>query len=288
MSRLSEPGAVREILARHGLHLSKALGQNFLINPTVCPRMAALCGAGPQLPVLEVGPGLGALTWELAQVAQKVVSVELDRRLFPVLAETLSGLSNVELVEGDILALDLPALVREHLDGGPFCVCANLPYYITSPILMKLLETPLPLRSVTVLVQKEAAQRICAPPGDRACGAVSASVWYHAQPSLLFPVGRGSFLPPPQVDSAVLRLEIRSAPPVSVADEDAFFRLVRSAFAQRRKTAANSIAAAGQYTKAQVEAVLAQLGLPAAVRAERLTLEQLAALSNGLAAGPRP
>lgn len=282
MSRLSEPGYVREVLTRHGLHLSKAMGQNFLVNPTVCPKMAALCGADGHTPVLEIGPGMGALTAELSAVAEKVVAVELDRRLFPVLAETLADCKNVELVQGDILKLDLQRLAAEKFGGEVFCVCANLPYYITSPILMRLLETPLPLRSITVMVQKEAAQRICAAPGERECGAVSATVWYHAQPRLLFQVSRGSFLPPPKVDSAVLRLDLRAAPPVQVDDEVRFFEMVRAAFAQRRKTAANSICAAGRYKKAQVEAALTAIGARANARAEELTLPQLAALANQL------
>lgn len=282
MSRLSDPNYIREVLARHGFRFSKALGQNFLVNPGVCPRMAAECGADHSTGVVEIGPGMGVLTWELSQVAKKVVAVELDRRLFPVLEETLSDCGNVELVEGDVLKLDLHALIEEKFDGEEVCVCANLPYYITSPVIMTLLESGLPLKSVTVMVQKEAAKRICAPPGSRECGAVSASVWYHAEPRLLFQVNRGSFLPPPNVDSAVIRLDLRKAPPVQVGDEAAFFGMVRSAFAQRRKTAANSISSAGKYPKEQVENALEQMGVARNVRAEQLTLEQLAELANQL------
>lgn len=282
MRRLSDPGMIKEVLARHGFRFSKALGQNFLINPGVCPRMAAECGAGKDTGVIEIGPGMGVLTWELSQVAKKVVAIELDRRLFPVLEETLEDCPNVELVEGDVLKLDLDALIREKFDGEEVCVCANLPYYITSPVIMRLLESGLPLKSVTVMVQKEAARRICAAPGSRECGAVSASVWYHAEPRLLFQVNRGSFLPPPNVDSAVIRLDLRKEPPVNVPDEAFFFETVRAAFAQRRKTAANSLSAAGRFTKAQAELALEQAGLPKNVRAEALTLEQLAALANCL------
>lgn len=282
VSQLSDPRCLRELLARHGFHTSKALGQNFLINPTVCPRMAAECGADQAAGVLEIGPGVGVLTWELSQRAKKVVAIELDRRLFPVLEETLADCSNVELVEGDALKLDLGQLIREKFGEEKVCVCANLPYYITSPLLMRLLESGLPLRSVTVMVQKEAARRICAAPGSRECGAVSASVWYHAQPRVLFPVGRGSFFPPPKVDSAVIRLDLREEPPVRVEDEDRFFQVVRGAFAQRRKTAANSLAASGLCPKERAERVLEELGAPQGVRAERLSLEQLAALANRL------
>ena len=281
-SSLSDPGHIKEVLARHGFHFSKALGQNFLINPGVCPRMAAECGAQACKGVIEVGPGIGVLTWELSQVAEKVCAIELDSRLFPVLEETLAGRDNVKLVPGDVMKLDLNQLIRQEFGGGPVCVCANLPYYITSPVILRLLEEGLPLTSITVMVQKEAAQRLCAAPGERECGAVSVAVHYRSQPKLLFQVGRGSFLPPPKVDSAVLRLDLRQEPPVSVADEDWFFRVSRAAFAQRRKTAANSLSATLGLPKPQVEQALAAAGAPENVRAERLTLEQLAALANTL------
>ncbi len=281
-SSLSDPGHIKEVLSRHGFHFSKALGQNFLINPGVCPRMAAECGAQASKGVIEVGPGIGVLTWELSQVAEKVCAIELDSRLFPVLEETLAGRDNVKLVPGDVMKLDLHQLIQQEFGGGPVCVCANLPYYITSPVILRLLEEGLPLTSITVMVQKEAAQRLCAAPGERECGAVSVAVHYRSQPKLLFQVGRGSFLPPPKVDSAVLRLDLRQEPPVSVADEDWFFRVSRAAFAQRRKTAANSLSATLGLPKPQVEQALAAAGAAENVRAERLTLEQLAALANAL------
>ena len=273
---------IREVLTRHGFQFSKSMGQNFLINPGVCPRMAAECGAESCAGVLEIGPGMGVLTWELSQVAKKVVAVELDRRLFPVLEETLSDCHNVELVEGDVLKLDLMELIREKFGNEKICVCANLPYYITSPVIMRLLESDLPLQSITVMVQKEAAKRICAQPGTRECGAVSASVWYHSQPEILFPVSRGSFLPPPNVDSAVIRLTLREEPPVQVGDKEQFFKIVRAAFSQRRKTAANSIAASSPFSKEQVEQALLEIGVQKNVRAEQLLLEQLAELANSL------
>lgn len=281
-SGLSDPGHIKEVLSRHGFHFSKALGQNFLINPGVCPRMAAECGAQGCKGVIEVGPGIGVLTWELSQVAQKVCAIELDSRLFPVLEETLAGRDNVKIIPGDVMKLDLHQLIQQEFGGGPVCVCANLPYYITSPVILRLLEEGLPLTSITVMVQKEAAQRLCAAPGERECGAVSVAVHYRSQPKLLFQVGRGSFLPPPKVDSAVLRLDLRQEPPVSVADEDWFFRVSRAAFAQRRKTAANSLSATLGLPKPQVEQALAAAGAAENVRAERLTLEQLAALANAL------
>ena len=283
-SGLSDPGKIKEILTRHGFHFSKALGQNFLINPTVCPRMAEASGAGECRGVIEVGPGIGVLTWELAQAAPKVAAIELDERLFPVLEETLSQCSNVTVVPGDVMKLDLHQLIDQEFDGGPVCVCANLPYYITSPVILRLLEEKLPLTSITVMVQKEAAQRLCAAPGTRECGAVSVAVHYRSKPQMLFSVGRGSFLPPPKVDSAVIRLGLLQEPQVQVEDEDWFFQVSRSAFAQRRKTAANSISATLHLPKPQVEAALAAAGTQENVRAERLTLEQLGELSNQLLA----
>ena len=235
---------------------------------------------GPDCGVLEIGPGIGVLTVQLAARAQKVCAVELDRRLLPVLAETLQPFQNVHVVQGDVLKLDLPALLQQEFAGMHIAVCANLPYYITSPVIMKLLEEKLPIEFLTVMVQKEAAERLCAAPGTRACGAVSAAVWYYAEPKLLFPVGRGSFLPSPKVDSAVIQLRVRKAPPVQLRDETFFFRVVRAAFGQRRKAAANAVSAGLSLPKATVQAALKQIDAPASVRAERLTLEQLAALSN--------
>ena len=282
MSRLWEPKTIREVLGRHGFHFSKALGQNFLINPGVCPRMAQESGASDCAGAIEVGPGLGVLTWELAQMARKVVAIELDRRLFPVLEETLADCPNVEVVQGDVLKLDLGALIEEKFGGEEVCVCANLPYYITSPVILRLLEEKLPLKSLTVMVQKEAAARLCAAPGSKECGAVSVAVHYRSKPQVLFPVGRGSFMPPPKVDSAVIRLDVLQQPPVAVEDEKWFFQVARGAFAQRRKTAANSISATLGLPKPQVEQALLAAGVAANIRAERLTLEQLAALAGAL------
>ena len=271
---LSDPRVLRELLQRHGLRLSKGLGQNFLINPSVCPRMAAACGAEGCAGVLEVGPGVGVLTRELSSTAKKVVSVELDHRLLPVLEETLSDCTNVEIVQGDILKLDLHRLIEEKLSGGPVCVCANLPYYITSPVIMALLEGGLPLTAVTVMVQKEAAARLCAPPGVRECGAVSVSVHYRSRPQVLFQVGRGSFMPPPNVDSSVIRFDMLPEPPVRVRNEDILFKVARGAFVQRRKTAANSLSGALRLPKGLIEGRLTEAGIPINARAEQLTLAQ--------------
>ncbi len=282
MQKLSDISTIRAVLEKNGFHFSKALGQNFLINPSVCPRMAALSGAADCAGAVEVGPGIGVLTWELSQVAKKVVSIELDKRLLPVLDETLADCDNVKILNADVMKLDLRRMIEEEFPGGEVAVCANLPYYITSPVIMRLLEERLPVTSITVMVQKEAAERLCAHPGERACGAVSAAVWYYAEPEILFQVSRGSFMPAPNVDSAVIRLCIRRTPPVEVADEPFFFRVVRAAFAQRRKTAVNSIANTLGRSKQAVAAAFDAAGVPQNARAEALTLEDFAALAAGL------
>ena len=282
MQRLSDISTIRAVLEKNGFHFSKALGQNFLINPSVCPRMAALSGAADCAGAVEVGPGIGVLTWELSKVAKKVVSIELDKRLLPVLDETLADCDNVKILNADVMKLDLRRMIEEEFPGGEVAVCANLPYYITSPVIMRLLEERLPVTSITVMVQKEAAERLCAHPGERACGAVSAAVWYYAEPEILFQVSRGSFMPAPNVDSAVIRLRIRRTPPVEVADEPFFFRVVRAAFAQRRKTAVNAISNARGGSRQADPAAFDAAGVPQNARAEALTLEDFAALTAGL------
>ena len=280
MPALTDKAYVESLLARHGFSFSKALGQNFLLNPTVCTRMAAACGIGKDGGVLEIGPGIGVLTRELSRQAGRVVAVELDRRLEPILRETLDGCDNVEVCFGDAMKLDLAALIREKFGDRPVAVCANLPYYITSPMIMRLLESRLPIQSVTVLVQKEAAARLCAQPGTRESGAVTLAVAYYAQAEQLFHVSAGSFLPAPKVDSTAISLHIRSCPPVET-DPERLFAVIRAAFGQRRKTLGNALQAAG-YDKAAVAAALAALGLPVSARAEQLTLEQMAALADAV------
>lgn len=282
---LSDVGTVRAILSRHGFSVSKSLGQNFLIDPDVCPQMAAQAVGSPEDGVLEIGPGVGVLTAQLCRRAKKVVAIELDRRLLPVLSETLSGFRNVEIISGDVLKLDLQTLLREKFaDCKRVSVCANLPYYITSPVIMRLLEERLPLAQIVVMVQKEAAERLCAEVGTREAGAVTAAVRYYAQADVLFFVPRTSFLPAPKVDSAVIRLQLRAEPEYRPKDEAFFFRLVKAAFAQRRKTAQNGIAAGLGLPKEQVAAALETLGLPADVRAEKISMPHLVALSDLLGA----
>ena len=280
MKKLSDIGTIKDILSRHGFTFSKSLGQNFLINPDVCPAMAnAACDS--ETGVIEIGPGIGVLTRELAKTAKKVIAIELDERLKKILPETLSGLDNVEVIYGDALKLDLNEIIKEKLSCcKSVAVCANLPYYITSPVIMNLLESRLPITSVTVMVQKEAAQRLCAEVGTREAGAVSVAVSYYAEPHILFGVSRASFMPPPNVDSAVIQLKIRKEPPIKVKNEKEFFRLVKCCFSQRRKTLVNAVSNTAGTDKDELRAALRALGLPETVRGEQLTMEQLAALSN--------
>jgi len=285
---LTDRAYLRDLLLRYGFTFSKAMGQNFLINPSVCPRMAEQGGATPGCGVLEIGPGVGVLTAELARRADKVVCIELDTRLKPILAETLEEFDNVEIIMGDVMEVDLAGIIADRFAGMPVSVCANLPYYITTPILMRLLEARLPVEAVTVMVQKEAAQRLCAAPGERECGAISAAIAYYSEPKQLFSVSAGSFMPAPNVDSAVIRLDIRKAPPVYPKDEAFMFTVVRGAFAQRRKTVCNALSAALGLPKATIADCLTQCALDVNIRAERLTLPQLAALSDALLAYTTP
>lgn len=282
MSKLTDISYVKSVLSKHGFTFSKALGQNFLINPSVCPKMAEMCGCSDNTGVIEIGPGAGVLTSELAKVAYKVVAVELDKRLLPVLEETLSEHDNVKVINGDAMKIDFTKLIQEEFSGGEAVICANLPYYITSPVIMKLLEERLPVNSLTVMVQKEAAERICAVPGTRESGAISAAVHYYAEPKMLFKVSAGSFLPAPKVDSEVIKLEILKKPPAAVEDETMFFKVVKAAFMQRRKTAANSLSAGLGIPKAEINALLEKSGINLSARAENLTMQNFADIANSL------
>lgn len=280
MQNLSDISVVKDLLNRHGFKFSKALGQNFLINPTVCPRMAEACGADENTGVIEVGPGFGVLTAELAKRAKKVVSIELDERLLPVLDETLAEFDNIEVINSDVLKVDLHKLIEEKFSGMKVAVCANLPYYITSPVIMHLLESKLPVENITVMVQKEAAQRLCAPVGSRDAGAVTVAVDYYADAEKIFDVSAGSFMPAPKVDSSVIRLNVRKQPPIDLSDEKLFFRMVKAVFAQRRKTAANSISAGMSLPKETVYKAIEAAGYSENVRTESFTLNELASLAN--------
>lgn len=279
---LADIKTVERLLKPLGFSFKKSLGQNFLIDGSVCPAMAQSC-ADSETGVLEIGPGIGVLTVECAKVAKKVVAVELDKRLQPVLKTTLADYGNAEVIFGDAMELDLAALIKEKFSCCErVVVCANLPYYITSPIIMRLLESKLPINSITVMVQKEAAERLCAEVGTRQAGAVTVAVAYYAQAEILFHVDRSSFMPPPNVDSSVIRLNVLGEPPVKVRDEKFFFSLVKACFAQRRKTLCNTVANTLGINKEKIAKALGTLGLDQNVRSETLSFEQLAALSDEL------
>ena len=286
MENLSNISVIRDVLSRHGFSFSKGLGQNFLINPTVCPRMAEMGNAQPGWGMIEIGAGVGVLTAELAQRADKVVCIEIDSRLLPILDETLAEYNNIKIVNQDVLKVDLHKLIAEEFPNMPVAVCANLPYYITSPIIMNLLESRLPISSLTVMVQKEAAQRICAMPGSREVGAVSIAVRYYCEPKVLFQVSRGSFMPAPDVDSTVIRLDIRKQPAVDVKREEDFFRVVKAAFSQRRKTLSNTLSSGLSMNKTQIAELLERAGVASNLRAEQLSMQQFADIANALSHDP--
>ncbi|MGN1317143.1 MAG: 16S rRNA (adenine(1518)-N(6)/adenine(1519)-N(6))-dimethyltransferase RsmA [Acutalibacteraceae bacterium] len=280
MRNLSDINVIKSVMGKHGVTFNKGLGQNFLVDPEVCPAMAEAAGLNENTCVIEIGPGVGVLTAELAKRAGKVLSFEVDKRLLPVLGETLSDFDNVEIINEDILKADLPRIIEEKCKGMEIAVCANLPYYITSPIIMMLLESGLPVKSVTVMVQKEAADRLCAEVGSRDGGAVTVAVNYYAESEKLFFVPKESFLPPPKVNSQVIRLTVRKEPPIKVGSEEFFFKLVKAAFSQRRKTAENSISAGLGMGKSKVAEALERAGLERSVRAENLTMDDFANLEK--------
>ncbi len=282
MPDLSNLSVVEEILRRHGFRFSKSLGQNFIVNPELCPRIAEKSGVGPGVCALEIGPGIGVLTKELALRAEKVVTIELDDSLLPVLNETLADFSNVTVINGDVLKLDLKKLVAEQFGDRPFVVCANLPYYITSPVIVKLLEEKVGGDGITVMVQKEAAKRLSALPGSRDGNVTTATIHYYSEPETLFFVSRNDFVPPPNVDSAVMRFSIREKPPVDVPDEAFFFKVVKAAFGQRRKTLSNALSSGLGWSKEELLPVFASCGLSETVRAEALTMTDFANLAKAL------
>ncbi len=279
MRNLSDINVIKSVMGKHGVTFNKGLGQNFLVDPEVCPAMAEAARLDENTCAIEIGPGVGVLTAELAKRAGKVLSFEVDKRLLPVLDETLSDFNNVEIINEDVMKADLPKIIEEKCKGMEIAVCANLPYYITSPIIMLLLESKLPIKSITVMVQKEAADRLCAEVGSRDGGAVTVAVSYYAESEKLFFVPRESFLPPPKVNSEVIQLTIRKEPPVKVEDEEFFFKLVKASFSQRRKTAENSISAGLGINKNVVAEALEKAGLERTVRAEKLAMEDFANLS---------
>ncbi len=272
---LTNIGTVREILGKHGFSFSKGLGQNFIINPDICPKIAEYGNAKSGFGILEVGTGIGVLTKELAKRADKVSAVEIDTRLLPILDETLKDFDNVKIYNEDVMKADLLGIIERDFAGLRAAVCANLPYYITSPVIMLLLESHLPIDSITVMVQKEAAQRLCAKVGTRDSGAITVGVNYYGTVRKLFDVSRGSFMPAPNVDSAVIRIDIDKEPRLTGEDEKFFFSVVKAGFSQRRKTMANSLASQLGADKETVYDVLREMGISESVRIEAMSMEQL-------------
>ncbi len=265
-----------------GFNFKKSLGQNFLIDPSVCPKMAE-AAADKETAVLEIGPGIGVLTKELCAVAGKVVAIELDKSLQNVLPKTLFGIDNVEIIFGDAMKMDLGKLFEEKFAGfKKIAVCANLPYYITSPIITMLLEARLPIDNITVMVQKEAADRICAKVGSREAGALTVAVDYYSEAEILFGVPRESFMPAPKVDSAVIKLNVRKEPPVILNDEEFFFKFIKACFAQRRKTFLNTVSNSLHIEKQVLRDILSELSLEETVRSEQISMENLAQIANKL------
>ena len=279
---LTDISTIKKVMGENGATFSKGLGQNFLINPTVCPRMAEAVreSTDGKIGVLEIGAGVGVLTKELLERCEKVVCVELDTRLFPVLNDTLAGYDNLTLINADILKVDLEKVIKEHFEGMDVFVCANLPYYITSPVIMRLLEEKLPFKKIIVMVQKEAGDRLCAKVGTRESGAVTVAVNYYAKARKLFDVSRGSFMPSPNVDSCVIELDLTQKGDYEILDEKIFFKMIKSAFAQRRKTILNSVSSGMGIEKEKLSLAIEKVGLSPTARAEALTMEQLTDLSN--------
>ena len=270
----------KELLSSEGFTFKKSLGQNFIIDPFVCPKMAEFAADG-ETGVIEIGPGAGVLTRSLGETAKKVVAVEIDERLKPVLKKSLEGFDNVKVIFGDILKTDINKLISEEFAGlKKVNICANLPYYITSPIIMGILKMKPEIGSLTAMVQKEAAQRICAEVGSRNAGAVTVAVDYYSEASVLFEVSRNCFMPAPKVDSAVINLKIRKEPKVNVKSEEFFFKVAKSLFAQRRKTLLNSVSSTLKIDKSVISSALKNMGLDENIRGEKLTIGQIAEFSN--------
>lgn len=283
MATLGNPQETIKILQKHDIHFQKKFGQNFLVDPHVLEKIVEAAGVGENDFVLEVGPGIGTMTQYLCERARQVLAVEIDKKLIPVLGETLSPYSNVEVICGDILKQDIAEIARRYNAGKPIKVVANLPYYITTPIIMSLFESHVPLENVTVMVQKEVADRMKAEPGTKDYGALSLAVQYYALPYLAARVPQNCFIPRPNVESAVIRLSVRETPKVAVKDEGLMFRLIRASFNQRRKTLQNALANGGglSCSKEEIGKVIQEAGLAPSVRGETLGLEEFAALADG-------
>ena len=282
MAYLGEPQHTIAVLQTYNFHFQKKFGQNFLIDTHVLERIIAEAGVTKDDFVVEIGPGIGTMTQYLCEAAGAVAAVEIDKNLIPILHDTLSEYDNVEIINEDILKVDIAALAEEKNGGKPIKVVANLPYYITTPIIMGLFESHVPIESITVMVQKEVADRMQCGPGTKDYGALSLAVQYYAKPEIVANVPPNCFMPRPSVGSAVIRLTRHEKPPVEVADEKLMFRLIRASFNQRRKTLVNGLKNASDlsFSKEQIEAAIEAIGQPLTIRGEALTLEQFAALSN--------
>lgn len=282
MPNLIDPKNTIEVLKKYDFVFSKRFGQNFLIDAHVLDKIIRASGIGPEDYVLEIGPGIGTMTEALAAEAKRVFAVEIDDHLIPILADTLSHCPNVTIIHNDILKVDIEALSREQCEGKPLAVVANLPYYITTPIVMSLLEGHVPVKSITVMVQREVAERMRAKPGTKDYGALSLAVQYYAEPYLVANVPQNCFMPRPDVDSAVIRLTLYRDPPVRVRDEKLLFQLIRASFGVRRKTLVNGIRNSSElsFTREEIEEAVASLGKGSAVRGETLSLNEFGALAD--------
>lgn len=283
---IATPRRTKEIIQRHGFSFKKSLGQNFLIDQNILSKIVAAAGLDKTKGALEIGPGIGALTEKLAEEASKVTAVEIDQRLLPILGEVLEPFPHVQVVHGDVLKLDLKELFAQQFsDVSGVSVVANLPYYVTTPILMKLLEEKLPLENIVVMIQKEVAERMAASPGGKEYGSLSIAVQYYSEPELVCTVPHSVFIPQPNVESAVIRLKVRKQPPVQVEDEAFFFEVVQASFAQRRKTISNNLKSRffPKEGRERLEALLEEASIAPSRRAETLDLHEFAKLSNVLA-----
>lgn len=283
MENLFNISVVKDILKRYEFNFSKSLGQNFIINPGICPRMAENCSNSKLSGIVEIGPGIGVLTVELAKRFKKVVSIEVDKKLIPILKETTGEYPNVKIINRDVLKVDFKKLLKDEFsDFEEINICANLPYYITSEIIMHILENNSYFSSLTVMVQKETAERMCAMPGTRKTGTISLAIRYYGEPKILFNVGRGSFIPAPNVDSSVIRIDMNSVNTKKVKDKKIFFKVIRAAFLQRRKNILNSLSAGLKMYKEDLKSILEKSGVAFEKRAEHLTMENFITLSNNL------
>ena len=282
MAKLGNPQETIQVLQKHDFHFQKKFGQNFLIDPHVLDKIIEAAEVTKDDFVLEIGPGIGTMTQYLCEAARQVLAVEIDNNLIPILQETLSPYDNVEILHGDILKQDIHEIAEKYNDKKPIKVVANLPYYITTPIIMGLLESRVPLANITVMVQKEVAERMQAEPGTKEYGALSLAVQYYAKPYLAANVPPNCFMPRPKVGSAVIQLVRYEEPPVQVDNEKLMFRLIRASFNQRRKTLVNGLKNSQEldFSKEEIEKAMAETGIPVNVRGEALTLAEFADLAN--------